>query len=44
MGRKIPKRKHFGIRDPIKQNQDRLALWVKWNFIEMFREAQQNLQ
>ncbi|XP_037046265.1 coiled-coil domain-containing protein 137 [Bradysia coprophila] len=26
MGRKIPARKHHGVRDPIKQNQQRLAL------------------
>lgn len=28
MGRKIPARKHHGVRDPIKQNAQRLELYV----------------
>lgn len=28
MGRKIPARKHMGVRDPLRQNQAKLALWV----------------
>lgn len=29
MGRKIPARKHMGVRDPLKQSQERYALWVR---------------
>lgn len=30
MGRKIPARRHHGVRDPLVQAAQRLALYVRW--------------